>query len=284
MSGEFAPKPEVDKSPLGCLWVASLAILFGLICALGGYLVAVRFVHVDQKARDAPAADAKPVVQAQVPAAAKEMGATEPGGAKSKNRLRQIMLAMHSHHSQFRTFPPPSNASYDADGRPLLSWRVHLLPFVEQNSLYELFHLDEPWDSEHNRALLDKMPDVYRSRGIAADGNRTGFVLFQHPEMYPIDKQGPKLPAFRDGTSNTLMVLEVGPELAVPWTRPDDLSFDPKEPLAALGKLPQDGLWGGFADGAVRRIRADIRPDVFRGILTSSGQEVLQLERQVEAR
>ena len=272
MAGEFSPERE-DKSHFGCLWIGALAALFGLICALGGYLVAVRFAQVDQKPPVAPAADVKAAVQ---------IGADEPGGAKSKNRLKQIMIAMHTHHTQFRTFPPPANASYDAEGEPLLSWRVHLLPFVDQNSLYEQFHRDEPWDSEHNRALVDKMPDVYRSRGIAADGDRTGFVLFRHPEMYAINKHGPRVPDFDDGTSNTLLVLEVGPELAVPWTRPDDLSFDPKEPLAALGKLLGDGFWGGFADGAVRRIKADIRPDVFRGILTPNGREVLQLERQVE--
>jgi hypothetical protein len=161
---------------------------------------------------------------------------------------------------------------------------VHLLPFLEENPLYEMFHRDEPWDSAHNRTLADRMPDIYRSRGIAPDGNRTGFVLFQRPEMYAIERHGPSIRAFGDGTSNTLVVLEVGPNLAVPWTRPDDLSFDPLEPLAALGKLPSDGLWGGFADGAVRRIKPDIQPAVFRAILTPNGHETIQIEREVLAR
>ncbi|HEV3342049.1 MAG TPA: DUF1559 domain-containing protein [Pirellulales bacterium] len=198
--------------------------------------------------------------------------------------MRQIMVAMHMHHSQFRAFPPPSTATYDEAGKPLLSWRVYLLPHLDQNPLYGLFHLDEPWDSEHNRALLDKMPDVYLSRGISPDGNRTGFVLFQGPQMYQIGKSGPDIRRIGDGTSNTLLVVEVGPESAVPWTRPDDLPFDSAQPLTALGSLSKDGLWGGFADGAVRKIRPDIKPEVFRGLLTPNGGEVIQLEREVEFR
>jgi hypothetical protein len=163
-------------------------------------------------------------------------------------------------------------------------WRVHLLPQLGQNPLYGLFHLNEPWDSEHNRALLDKMPDVYLSRGISSDGNRTGFVLFQHPEMYKIAKSGPDIRRISEGTSNTLFVVEVGPELAVPWTRPDDIPFDTAQPLSALGGLPKDGFWGGFADGSVRKIKPDIKPEVFHGLLTPSGGEVIQMEREVEFR
>ena len=165
-----------------------------------------------------------------------------------------------------------------------MSWRVYLLPYVGEHPLYELFHLDEPWNSEHNRRLLDKMPDVYRSRGIAPDGNRTGFVLFQDPNMYRIGQSGPDIRRFRDGTSNTLLVVEAGPKRGVPWTRPDDIHFDPSQPLAALGNLPKDGFWGGFADGAVRRIKPDIKPDVFHALLTPSGGEVIQFEREVEFR
>ena len=185
-------------------------------------------------------------------------------GTKSRNRLRQILIAMHGHHAQFRSFPPPASAKRDAGGKPLLSWRVYLLPFVGQQPLYQQFHLDEPWDGPHNRGLLDKMPDVYRSRGIAPDGDRSGFVIFQDPQMYRIGKSGPDIRLFRDGTSNTLLIVEAGPEAAVPWTRPDDIAFDSSQPLAALGSLPKDGFWGGFADGAVRRIKPDIQPETFR--------------------
>ena len=74
----------------------------------------------------------------------------------STNNLRQLGLAMHNHHDVFKCFPPP--AIYSPDGKPLLSWRVMLLPFLDQTPLYKQFHLNEPWDSPHNRALVAKMP------------------------------------------------------------------------------------------------------------------------------
>ena len=178
----------------------------------------------------------------------------------------------------------PPAAVCDKTGKPLLSWRVYLLPLIGQQLLYARFHLDEPWNGAHNRELLDKMPDVYRSRGIGPDGNRSGFVIFQDPQMYQIGTSGPNIRQFRDGTSNTLLVVEAGPEAAVPWTRPDDIPFDSSQPLAALGALPKDGFWGGFADGAVRRIKPDIKPETFRALLTPNGDEVIQFEREVEVR
>jgi hypothetical protein len=281
MSGKNeTDREDSEESYGGCLAaLAAFVILFGIACAAGGYFLYARLARVDEvvgKAGTDEAATPNP------PQAASTSDATQSSAQKSSNSLRQIMLAMHNHQDNSRSFPPPSSASYDAQGRPLLSWRVYLLPFVDQAPLYEMFHLDEPWDSAHNRTLLDKMPDVYLSRGVPSDGNRTGFVLFQSQEMYHIARRGPDLWRNSDGTSQTLFVVEAGPELAVPWTRPEDLSFDPAQPLAALGELPKDGFWGGFADGAVRRIRPDIKPDVFRALLTPAGGEVIRLVKDVE--
>ena len=283
MSKDVAPDRESPNEAFRGCFVISVGLLI-VIGALGGvgYLLWKQFARPEQppakqpfagKRSDAPGRARQPVVDADAPADA---------AAKSKNRLRQIMIAMHTHHSQFRSFPPPSNAKHDSSGKPLLSWRVYLLPYVGQHPLYQSFHLDEPWDSAHNRELLDKMPDVYRSRGIAPDGNRSGFVIFQDPKMYQIGKSGTDIRRFRDGTSNTLLVVEAGADVAVPWTRPDDIHFDSSQPLAALGELPNDGFWGAFADGAVRKIKPDIKPEVFRALLTPSGGEVIQFEREVE--
>ncbi|MFO1021397.1 MAG: DUF1559 domain-containing protein [Planctomycetales bacterium] len=203
--------------------------------------------------------------------------------ARSRDRLQQIMQGMQKHHENFRTFPPPPKTAVDKDGKQLLSWRVHLLPFIDQEPLYKQFHLDEPWNSPRNRKLLDKMPDVYRSRGISSIEPLTGFVLFDHPAMYDISMGGPAIQQIRDGTSNTLLVVEASPELAVPWTRPTDISFNPAQPLNAIGALPADGFWGGFADGTVRRIRPDIKPDLFRALLTAQGGEpVIEIDKSTE--
>ena len=82
--------------------------------------------------------------------------------ARSMNNLRQLMLALHNYHDAHGHFPTDIR---DKDGKPLLSWRVHILPYIEQENLYRQFKLDEPWDSEHNKKLVKSMPKVFAVRG-----------------------------------------------------------------------------------------------------------------------
>ena len=81
--------------------------------------------------------------------------------AHSTNKMKQIGLAMHNFHDSHRRFP--ARAERIGKGNPLLSWRVHILPLVGQVKLYKQFHFDEPWDSPHNKKLIEKMPAVFRS-------------------------------------------------------------------------------------------------------------------------
>ncbi|HMP78968.1 MAG TPA: DUF1559 domain-containing protein, partial [Pirellulaceae bacterium] len=91
--------------------------------------------------------------------------------ASSQNNMRLIVIAAHNFHETYRRFP--AAYSVDEEGQPLLSWRVHLLPFLDNNRLYEQFRLDEPWDSEHNIRLVEQMPDIYRSPNSFADAGMT---------------------------------------------------------------------------------------------------------------
>ena len=86
------------------------------------------------------------------------------------NNLKQIGLAIHNYAQANKTFPPAYTV--DKDGKPLLSWRVLILPYLEGDDLYSEFHLDEPWDSEHNKKLLSRMPAVFRDPDskLAAQG------------------------------------------------------------------------------------------------------------------
>ena len=72
--------------------------------------------------------------------------------------MKQIVLAMWNYEDLKKHLPPV--AIRDKNGKALLSWRVAILPQLEQGALYNEFHLDEPWDSEHNKALVAKMPAV----------------------------------------------------------------------------------------------------------------------------
>jgi hypothetical protein len=91
-----------------------------------------------------------------------------------ESRLKKIGTAFHDFHSDFGHFPPA--ASRDLEGNLLLSWRVHLLPFLGHEDLYDEFHLNEPWDSSHNIALVEKMPDEYASSDLG--NGMTSFMVF----------------------------------------------------------------------------------------------------------
>ncbi len=192
------------------------------------------------------------------------------------NNMRRIVLAIinYADTNQGRM---PAHAIYGKDGKPLLSWRVQILPFIEQDNLYKQFHLDEPWDSEHNKKLLARMPDVYR--GLNAKRNREGRTVFVVPvgpqAAFHAGREGLKFPAsFADGTSNTVLAVAADDAHAVPWTKPEDLPFGPKHPAAGLGRLPR-GYLVGMADGTVNFLSATIDPKALLPAFTPAGGEVL---------
>ncbi len=179
--------------------------------------------------------DPNPVVQpparlgpARVEAKADDREARE----QSMNNLRFIGLAMHNYLQRHgRAFPP---AAIRKDGKPLLSWRVAILPYLEQEALYNKFHLDEPWDSPHNKPLLDEMPEVYAPLSNAGKlGHSTHCQVFTGPGTMFAGDEGTKPDDIADGTAWTIMVVEAA--RPVPWTKPEDLPFDAEKPLPELG-------------------------------------------------
>jgi hypothetical protein len=173
------------------------------------------------------------------------------------DQLKVIGLALHNYHDTYKQFP--AAAITDKNGKPLLSWRVAILPFIEENDLYKQFKLDEPWDSKHNKALLKKMPKVFAPAGLKT---KPPYSTFYRPfvgngaAFEP--NRGLRYADIPDGLSNTLMVVEAGQ--AVPWTKPDELAYDPKKPLPKLGGMCQDGFHALFGDGAVRFLKKKIDP------------------------
>lgn len=195
---------------------------------------------------------------------------------ESVNRLKQLGLAMHNYHDVYKHFPLP--ASLNKEGKQLLSWRVLVLPFIEQADLYRQFHLDEPWDSPHNRKLIDKMPDIYRSplQSREETSHTTYVVPVGNGAIF--DKQKPTVfKQITDGTSNTIMTVEVDPKHAVIWTKPDNLSFNPKQPFEGIGKPYPKGFNAGFADGSVHFLPYTLPDATLRALFTRAGGEVVQL-------
>jgi prepilin-type processing-associated H-X9-DG protein len=196
--------------------------------------------------------------------------------AQCTNNLKQIGLALHNHHAANNRLPQAAIA--DKDGKPLLSWRVAILPFLGEQELYNRFKLDEPWDSPNNKALLQSMPQVYACPDLTnVDRTSTAYQVFTgNGSLMEVDKPT-SFADVTDGTANTLAVVE-GKKL-VPWTKPEDLEFDPEKPAQLFGAgSPHPGGFNAlFADGSVRFIKMSIDLQVFRALITRAGGEVINL-------
>ncbi len=193
--------------------------------------------------------------------------------ASSMNNLKQLALAMHNYHAVHGRFP--ARAVFDDDGKPLLSWRVLMLPYLEELRLYEEFRMDEPWDSEHNRKLIDRMPPVFHSPSSLAEPGKTIYLAPVGEGLLFDGPKGKSIAEIRDGTSNTILVLEANDSEAVVWTRPDDWQYDPKRPMAGLGNVQPGGFNAAFADGSVRFLSDMLDAEVLKALLTIAGGEVV---------
>jgi prepilin-type processing-associated H-X9-DG protein len=192
------------------------------------------------------------------------------------NNLKQIGLAMHNYHDRHKTFPPAYTV--DKTGKPLLSWRVLILPFIEQEALYKEFRLDEPWDSPHNKALIDRMPSTYRCPvGIRrrADVGKTTYLVPRGASTIFPGPEGVKIQKVTDGTSNTIFAVDADNERAVTWTRPDDWEVDPQLDLKGIFGHHPGGTNFSFADGSVRFLKDTLSPELLRKLVTCAGGEVL---------
>ena len=190
---------------------------------------------------------------------------------KSANNLKQIGLALHNYHDTFGAMP--AAAVVDKKGKPQLSWRVLILPYIEQDNLYRQFKLDEPWDSEHNKQFIDKMPSVYALPNKASKPGHTHYRVFVGNGAMWDWVQGTTISQVTDGLSNTLMVVEA--DEGVPWTKPDELEFDPAKNLPKLGKAFKKGFHGLLGDGSVRFFRDSIDARILKAMITMAGGEVI---------
>ncbi len=193
---------------------------------------------------------------------------------QTMNHLRQIMLAMHNYASTHDRFPPA--AIYGKDG-PLLSWRVAILPFVGEEKLYAEFHLDEPWDSPHNKKLMQRMPGVYRTPDSPAADHTTRIQGFQGVGAIFEGTEGVTFADITDGTSNT--VVFTLSKAATVWTRPGDLPFIDGAPLPALDETDPQGYIVALADGSVSNIAKDAKgmPQLLRRMITRNGGEIIEM-------
>ncbi len=178
----------------------------------------------------------------------------------SQNNLKQIGLALHNYEATYGYLPPA--AVVDQNGKPLYSWRVLLLPYLEQDALWKKWKLDEPWDSPNNKPLAETVVKVFADPEKPTNkthyrvfvGDKAGWVN-SPKEWRPDQPNGNgllKFANFTDGLSNTLAVIETRD--AVNWAAPDELPYDSKKPVPAIGVGDRPFANAVFFDGAVRRI------------------------------
>ncbi len=232
------------------------------------------------------------------------IGSGGPMPAASSDNLGALAKGMLEFEKIHNVLPP--HASYegkpkmDKAAKPMLSWRVHILPFIKQYDLWREFHHDEPWDSPHNKKLIAKMPAIFNSPGRylgegktryvvplgsdkkyatsfpqgATAGNRGGAL----PDGYPVIPKGLPLRALTDGRINTVMLLELPAEKAVIWTKPDDWVVDAKKPKQGLFGLRASAL-ASLADGSVHRLSSAASTETLLRALGRSDGETFDRDK-----
>ena len=208
----------------------------------------------------------------------------KPGKDEGGNDFAAFTLTFHNTLDKnliTATFGAEVN---DKDGKPILSWRVALLPYIEEYPLHTQFRLDEPWDSPHNKQVSETTPRCYRPiLGHSDDPGLTRYQALVGPGT-AFERPGLTWDDFPDGRGSTLLVVEAGDP--VPWSKPADLAYDPNGPLPRLGagytkpvhflcrEVRREPIFVAvFADGSVRFIRSSTDEGVLRAVITRNGGE-----------
>jgi Protein of unknown function (DUF1559) len=199
---------------------------------------------------------------------------------QSTSNLKAIGGALLKSQSQFSAFP---SGFFGPDGKTLgLSWRVAILPNLGQDALYKEFKLEEAWDSEHNKALIPKMPAVFAAPETESRAGQTYYCTFSGPDAFRRPAVGSgKAGALAfgrryifditDGGSNTIMLAEAAQP--VTWTKPEDIPFDKEKPVPEMGGVFRKVTNVVLADGSLNYIKRDTPPHIVKAFITPTGGE-----------
>ncbi len=196
------------------------------------------------------------------------------------NNLKALALAMHNYHDVYSSFPPAYVA--DGDGKPMHSWRVLLLPFLNRQDLYNQYRFDEPWDGPNNSQLISMIPSEYRCPDdVSGAFDQTSYAMIVGPGFF---SDGPAVSAIADildGTSNTIMLVEAHGS-GIAWTEPRDLDG---ATISFLANTRQPGQLQGhaghvkavFCDGSVHDLPDTTPAEDFRAMATVGGGEFVPI-------
>ena len=187
------------------------------------------------------------------------------------NNMKQLALALLIYESEHGHFPPAvlrkQGSKYPH------SWRVAILPYIERSGLYEKYRFDEPWDSKRNKQLIAKMPALFKSPLDTREGGYASYFAPIGERTILNSEVGTHLREIRDGTSNTILLVEAKRE--IPWTKPEDIEID-EVPTKQLGGWHAGDIFiAGFADGSVRVISNSVDPTALKRMFDrADGQRI----------
>lgn len=203
--------------------------------------------------------------------------------SQCRNNLKMIGLGLQTYADVYGRFPPAYIA--DAEGRPMHSWRVLILPYIEHKPLHKLYDFNEPWDGPHNRLLAKNIPPCYQCPSDPAlpGTANTSYVAITGPQTLWAGDTAAEFEDINDGTSNTLAVVEIAGS-GINWMEPRDLPFS----ALNLGvNAPQGGGISSthpgeanvvFCDGSTRIVQSTIPVELLKAFATKSGGETIDEE------
>lgn len=185
------------------------------------------------------------------------------------NNMKMISLGLLNYHDTMGKFPPAYTV--DEQGNKLHSWRVLILPYIEQEALYEQFKLDEPWDSPHNMQVAEHMPDIYQCPSNTTGAPLTSYLAIDTPGGVFDGSNQSSAGSITDGSANTILFVE-DVNTSIPWNEPRDLAFDP---TGAINSQHPTGGHAAFSDGSVKFIAQTISLEVFRNLVIKNDGNVV---------
>lgn len=213
-----------------------------------------------------------------------------------RTNFSRLHKALSGYYADHETFPP---SVIQTEGKPPHSWRVALLPYLGEQALYDSYHFDEPWDSEHNRTLLARMPKAYRSPLDKKDSTNASYfgMVNQHRHVIPFTEyektdsdirywtpqekavpiglsffgknEGVPISYMHDGPANIIALVEA--RQPIPWTKPKDLDFNFDDP-SSIKEIPtwfRDGWYVAYGDGRVDFLRSMLKPTQLRDLFST---------------
>lgn len=198
------------------------------------------------------------------------------------NNMRQLILACHNYESAKKSLPPA--VIEDNEGNPMHSWRVLILPYIDEQDLYDQYDFDEPWDGPNNSELATKIPAIYQCKLAKLGPTETTYKFVSDPDAIFDGTREPMFGDIPDGSSNTIAIVEDGSK-PINWMKPEDVSID--EAITALTKVNKahghaiDGMFEttyfgatvALADGSGMFIRHGVnREELRKALMANDGQ------------